>query len=355
MAASHAAAVAAAWSVVTLVWATSESSAPILVEASVLVVSVRVMARLRVTLPVSVSATAARLRIVPLVSAVPIAVKVPIASVVVVKVVSSAAIVVATPSAVIRRAVRWDHHWLAHIAASTPSKTVRLKCLKFNDLHFIRSTEAKASLFLARKRWSATLLRFRFLDVNAPSVDLGNLLVFNKALGNTLVLKSDEPEAARLTRVDVIKNDGVLDLAKLAEMLLEALFGQFKVETAHKYLALGVGEGELVIGTFMVMVAAIVAVAFGLVVDDHVGVGLLDLLAVLGNMDLLSVVSTAVLEASLPMVWPATKVAASLGGTTLAKPFGLSALVVLGGLDVDLLVQDEVAFLLVLHDDLLLE
>lgn len=210
-------------------------------------------------------------------------------------------------------------------------------------------------MFLARKRWSTTLLGFRFLDVNAPSVYLGNLLVFNKALCNTLVLKSDEPKSSRLTRIDIIKNNCVFDLAKLAKMLLESLFGQFKVQTTHKYLALRVGEGEIFIGAFVVMVTAIFTVAFGLVVDDHVGVGLIDLLAVLGNMDLLSLVYTALLEASLPMVWPATEIAASLGGTTLTKPIGLSTLVVLGGLYVDLLVQDKVAFLLILHDNLLLE
>lgn len=210
VAAPHSAAVAAAWSIVTLVWATPEPSAPILVEASVRVVSVRVMARLRITLPEAMAATTARLRIVPLVSTMPVAVVVTISSFFVVKVVTSPAAVVTTSSAIIRRTVRWNHHRLAHIATST---------------HFIRSTEAKASLFLAGQRWSTALLRFRFLDVNAPSVDFGNLLVFYKALGDTLFLKSDEPEATRLTCVNVIENDGVLDLTELAEMFLEALFG----------------------------------------------------------------------------------------------------------------------------------
>lgn len=102
------------------------------------------------------------------------------------------------------------------------------------------------------------------------------------------------------------------------------------------------------------MVADVVAMALGLVVDDNVWIRLLDLLSVLGNMDLLSVVSTTVLEA-LPVVRPATEIAASLWTTTLAKPFGLAPLIILGRLHVDLLVQDEVAFLLVLHDDFLLK
>jgi len=105
----------------------------------------------------------------------------------------------------------------------------------------------------------------------------------------------------------------------------------------------------------MRVIAAVVAVPLCLMIDYNIRVGFLDLLPVLCNMDLLSVISTSILKILTVVRTTAEVVTAALLWPTLAKPFRLTALVIFSRFYIDLFIKDVMTFLLILHDDLLFQ
>lgn len=143
------------------------------------------------------------------------------------------------------------------------------------------------------------VLGLGFLNVDASTIDLSHRVVLDQILSDTLVCEGDEAETARRARVDIFEDNGVVDLAKLHEMLLELLAGQFEIKAADEDLALRVGELDAVF-FFATDTHAV------LLHDLHVGVWFLDLLSIVVYHKLVVVVSTVMMPATITMAHIAT-------------------------------------------------
>ena len=60
------------------------------------------------------------------------------------------------------------------------------------------------------------------------------LNILNQILCNSLILKSNESESTRLSSIDVLKNDSVINWSELLEMLTQFITIQLEIEPANK-------------------------------------------------------------------------------------------------------------------------
>jgi len=133
--------------------------------------------------------------------------------------------------------VRWDHCGLvtAHRVVTHGSSVV-ISTVEVSTATTTASTgwegrsatrAATAASFAAAATTTllvvTLILGFGFLNIHTPAVDLSNWVVLNKILGDGLVGEGNEAETARRTGVDVLKDDGIVNLAKLHEVLLQLL------------------------------------------------------------------------------------------------------------------------------------
>lgn len=108
-------------------------------------------------------------------------------------------------------------------------------------------------------------LWFSAFNVDFAAENIRMPHIVDQILGHCFVFEHDKTESARLASVDVLENDGVLNLTKLREMLEHIVLRQFEVQTAHKNLRLWIFVGK----RFPVKIFAVI-----LLPDNHVRVGL---------------------------------------------------------------------------------
>jgi hypothetical protein len=100
------------------------------------------------------------------------------------------------------------------------------------------------------------------------------------------------------------------------------------------------------------VIVAIIAVPLSLVIDYNIWVWLLDLLPILCNMHLLSMISATILKI-LTVVRATAKIVTTLWPALVKAPLWFAPLVIFSRLYIDFLVEDIMTFLLICHDDLL--
>ena len=192
------------------------------------------------------------------------------------------------------------------------------------------TTAASASPRWERNPTVALVLGLSLFNVDAAPVNFSDGVVLYEVLCYGLIRECDKAKATRGPSVYVLQYDGVVDLSKLHEVLLEFLTGQLEVKSTDEDLAFRVSELDGVLRVITTTNATI------LVDYLYIRVRLLNVLSIVSHQEVVVVVMTSMMVI----------VASTTHMTALS-----SALMVICRLDINAFVQDIMAVGLVLADN----